>query len=95
MKKDLKMGAGIASAVALMLGASAPAQAADEPKEDAKSVKCVGGNSCKAKSECATADTSCAAQNSCKGKGWVTTKSEAACKKAGGHVATDKDKVGM
>ena len=94
MKKDLKIGAGIASAVALMLGASAPAHA-EENKSSGKSMKCIGGNSCKGKSACASASSSCAGENSCKGKGWVTMKSEKECTKAGGHVATDKDKAGM
>jgi uncharacterized membrane protein len=88
-KSDLKLGAGIASAVALMLGATVPASA-DDAKET-KSVKCMGGNSCKGKSACATADTSCAGQNSCKGKGWITMKSADECTKAGGHIASKKE----
>lgn len=45
--------------------------------------KCIGGNSCKGSSACATATTSCAGQNSCKGQGWVKmTKEE--CDAAGG-----------
>ena len=45
--------------------------------------KCIGGNSCKGTSACATATTSCAGQNSCKGQGWVkSTKAE--CDDAGG-----------
>jgi uncharacterized membrane protein len=48
-----------------------------------KSGKCVGGNSCKGQSACATATTGCAGQNSCKSHGWVkTTKQE--CDAAGG-----------
>jgi hypothetical protein len=45
--------------------------------------KCIGINSCKGTSACATATTSCAGQNSCKGEGWVkATKAE--CKEKGG-----------
>jgi len=45
--------------------------------------KCIGGNSCKGASACATATTGCAGQNSCKGQGWVkTTKAE--CDEKGG-----------
>jgi len=48
-----------------------------------KAGKCIGGNSCKGTSACATATTSCAGQNSCKGHGWVKmTKSD--CDAAGG-----------
>jgi len=46
--------------------------------------KCVGGNSCKGQSACATASTSCAGQNACQGQGWTeTTKAE--CEEAGGE----------
>jgi len=53
---------------AAMLFSSAPlvAVAADTAK-----IKCEGGNSCKGKSECATATNGCAGQNGCKGKGYV------------------------
>jgi hypothetical protein len=44
---------------------------------------CVGANSCKGTSACATANSSCKGQNSCKGQGWTeTTKAE--CDEAGG-----------
>jgi hypothetical protein len=79
-------GALIASAVAgLLLGGQAFAAEPAGSGEAAK-VKCVGGNECKAKSACGTADSSCAGQNSCKGKGWIMT-SEADCKAKGGKVA--------
>jgi uncharacterized membrane protein len=87
MKTELKTGAAIASAIALLLG-SAPAHAADKPKDGAK-VKCVGGNSCKGKSECSTADNSCSGQNGCKAKGWTMADAKA-CKKAGGKVEEEK-----
>ena len=45
----------------------------------------MGGNECKGKGACGSADHSCAGQNSCKGKGWVMT-SEADCKAKGGKV---------
>jgi uncharacterized membrane protein len=45
-------------------GVSAPAIAAGK-------VKCEGVNSCKGKSECATATNECSGQNSCKGKGFL------------------------
>ena len=48
-----------------------------------KAAKCVGGNSCKGTSACATATSSCAGQNSCKGQGWVKS-TKADCEKNGG-----------
>jgi hypothetical protein len=79
-------GALIASAVAgLLFGGQALAAEPAGGGEAAK-VKCVGGNECKGKSACGTAESSCAGQNSCKGKGWIMT-SEADCKAKGGKVA--------
>jgi len=48
-------------------------------------VKCVGGNACKGKSECATAASGCKGSNSCKGKGWIHA-TKADCEKAGGKA---------
>jgi len=47
--------------------------------------KCVGGNSCKGTSACATATTACAGQNSCKGQGWVKA-TKADCEANGGTI---------
>ena len=45
--------------------------------------KCVGANSCKGHSDCATATSSCKGQNACKGQGFVAlTKAE--CDSKGG-----------
>ena len=53
---------------------------ADEAK-----VECMGVNSCKGTSACATANSSCKGQNACKGQGWVElTKAE--CEAQGGTV---------
>jgi hypothetical protein len=49
-------------------------------------VKCVGGNSCKGQSECATAASGCKGQNSCKGKGWITTSNAQQCQQLGGKA---------
>jgi hypothetical protein len=49
----------------------------------AKAGKCMGINSCKGQSACATASSSCAGQNSCKGQGWVK-KTKEECDSAGG-----------
>jgi hypothetical protein len=47
-------------------------------------VKCVGGNSCKGQSECATAASACKGRNACKGKGFITTSSTQQCEQRGG-----------
>jgi hypothetical protein len=57
---------------------------------DSAKVKCDGGNSCKGKSECATATNACAGQNSCKGRGYVVMqKSDCAAAQAANR-ADDK-----
>jgi hypothetical protein len=75
-------GAAIAVAAAglFMSQAVVPAAAADEA-----TVHCTGVNSCKGKSECATAKNGCKGQNSCKGEGWLPL-SEKACRAKGGVV---------
>ena len=85
MNKQLR-GALIATAVAGLFLAG-HAQAADTAggSGEAAKVKCMGGNDCKGKGSCSTADHSCAGQNSCKGKGWIMT-SAADCQAKGGKV---------
>ncbi|RUR13738.1 hypothetical protein [Legionella sp. km772] len=77
---------------ALAVGAAAlfsiaPAMAADAATD--AQVKCIGGNACKGKSMCKTADNACKGQNSCKGKGMAEMSADD-CTKAGGKVADDK-----
>jgi hypothetical protein len=85
MLNHLKSGVALASAAAALfsMGAalSTPAQAADDA-----GVHCTGVNSCKGTAECKSAKNDCKGQNSCKGMGWVSKKSEAECKAAGGSV---------
>lgn len=85
MVKGTIRGTAIAAAVASLctMGVAAVGHAADAPK---KSVKCAGGNACKAKSDCHTAQNTCSGQNACKGKGWTTEPSKQACEKKGGKV---------
>ena len=54
---------------------------------DTKEVKvqCAGVNSCKGKSDCATATSACHGQNACKGQGWVKM-TEKQCVEKGGKV---------
>jgi len=76
-------GAIVATMVGLMF-AGQPVFAQDGSSQPS-TVKCVGGNSCKGQSACATASNSCKGQNSCKGKGWITTTS-AECTQKGGQI---------
>lgn len=65
--------------IAVPLTANAGAHESAEPAEG----KCVGGNSCKGQSACATANTSCKGQNACKGQGYTESTKED-CEAAGG-----------
>jgi hypothetical protein len=71
-------------------------KADDAPKTPKKTVKCMGGNTCKGKGACGSADGShtCAGQNECKGKGWIMTVTEKECTDAGGKVVPPKGKKG-
>jgi len=83
MNKVKVSGAILAAAVGLIF-ASQPIFADDSAGQSAN-VKCVGGNSCKGQSACATSSNSCKGQNSCKGKGWITTTSTE-CTHKGGQI---------
>jgi len=84
MTRRQVFGAAVAMAAAGLISNGAfgadqkePGTKAEAPK---KSVKCVGGNACKGKSECGVAGAhSCHTQNACKGKGWVMVSSEKEC----------------
>jgi uncharacterized membrane protein len=85
MKQISRSGAAIAvAAVSLaLITQAAPASAAmGKPGK----VKCLGINSCKAKSDCMTPKNSCKAMNECKGQGWLFKDSEAECTKDGGKI---------
>jgi len=72
-------GFALAAAAATML-ATAPMGAVHAGADKGK---CVGGNSCKGLSDCATATSSCKGQNSCKGQGFLSM-TKADCEEAGG-----------
>jgi hypothetical protein len=87
MKTSVVSGAAIATAaITLAIGGltSSPASA-----KAAKTVMCMGINSCKGQSACKSANNACKGQNSCKGQGWLPAKSEAACVSKGGTVASN------
>jgi hypothetical protein len=76
-------GAALAAAAAgLFLAGTVGGSAAD--KTEAK-VQCAGVNSCKGKSDCATATSDCHGQNACKGQGWLKM-TEKQCLEKGGKV---------
>ena len=82
---DRKKGAVLAAAAAaLFVVAPIVANAGAHEGATEATGQCVGGNSCKGQSACATASTGCKGQNACKGQGFTkTTKAE--CDKAGGE----------
>jgi hypothetical protein len=96
MNRRQVLGASVAIAAATLLVGRATfadeTKAADTKKPAAK-VKCQGGNSCKGKGACGSADgkQSCAGKNECKGKGWVMT-SSADCAKNHGTVVPEEKK---
>ena len=76
-------GAALAVAAAgLFLSGTTGVVAADT--KEAK-VQCAGVNSCKGKSDCATATSACHGQNGCKGQGWMKM-TEKQCLEKGGKV---------
>jgi hypothetical protein len=83
IKKDNCKGAILAAAAAALFIASPVAVYAASHSEAAPTGHCVGANSCKGTSACATANSSCKGQNSCKGQGFTET-TKAACDEAGG-----------
>jgi len=100
MKTNIASGATLAvAAIALAIGglSATPASA----KKAAKTVMCMGINSCKGTSACKTAsnackgqslcqsaNSGCKGQNACKGKGYVMTPSAKECVAAGGKPDT-------
>lgn len=80
-----KSGAAIAATVAALFVSGAVVAPTVAHAGDA-GVKCMGINSCKGHSECATATSSCKGQNACKGQGWEKKASKEECEAAGGKV---------
>lgn len=83
--KNRRNGALLAAAAAALFVTMPTVVSAADAAEAAESTgHCVGANSCKGQSACATANSSCKGQNSCKGSGFtVTTKAE--CDAASGE----------
>ncbi len=98
MNRRQVLGASVALAAAtILVGRTGFASGDDKgdmkkPAAAKKTVKCLGGNDCKGKGECASADGKhgCAGSNDCKGKGWVMVSSADECAKAGGKVEPKK-----
>jgi hypothetical protein len=83
MEKLKITGALLATAVGVLF-TTQPLFADNSQQDQATQVKCVGGNSCKGQSECASKANSCKGQNACKGKGYITTASTQQCLQRGG-----------
>jgi hypothetical protein len=83
MNKVKITGALLATAVGVLF-TTQPLLAENSQQSQSATVKCVGANSCKGQSECASKANSCKGQNSCKGKGWITTSSTQQCEQRGG-----------
>lgn len=82
-KKENCKGAILAATAAALFLTLPVAANAGAHEEGEATGHCVGANSCKGTSACATANSSCKGQNSCKGQGFTeTTKAE--CDEAGG-----------
>ena len=85
MNRRQMFGAVAAVAAAGMFSASYSSAAdskpmGETPKAEKKTIKCMGGNACKGKSECGVAGAhTCHTRNACKGKGWVMVASEKEC----------------
>ena len=89
MKQTMKSGALLAAAAAAMaLSGSVGAATATVSAGDM--VHCAGINSCKGKSDCATAENSCKGKNACKGHGFVGTKASECLSKGGKIIDLDK-----
>lgn len=73
----------LASAVGVLF-TTQPLFADNSQQSQTTHVKCVGGNSCKGQSECASRANSCKGQNACKGKGFITTSTTQQCQERGG-----------
>jgi len=95
MNRRQVFGAAVAVAAAGLLAngvyAADQKAPAEKPAAAKKTVKCMGGNACKGKSECGVAGAhSCHTQNACKGKGWVMVASEKECEDLKAKAAEPK-----
>lgn len=84
MNKATKLA--LAASAAALFSSAAVTTFATSAHAGESTVKCMGINSCKGTSKCATAESACAGQNSCKGHGWLPTKSAEECSAKGGTV---------
>ncbi len=80
----------VASAVALLFVTGAVSARADQ-SAGTDQVKCIGGNSCKGKSACKSAQNDCKGKNACKGQGFIQTSAQD-CKDKGGTAASTDNK---
>jgi hypothetical protein len=91
MNRKTLTGAILATAVGAMF-LTTPAFAQDSSSGSSQAtVKCIGGNSCKAQSSCKGASNSCKGKNGCKGQGFTMTSSVEECTSKGGHPEESKN----
>ena len=84
MSKSLTLGGiALATVAAGLFAMNTPAVAG--MSNSGATVKCMGVNACKGKSDCKTANTACNGKNGCKGQGYVKM-SKHACEAIGGKV---------
>jgi uncharacterized membrane protein len=87
---NLKEGARIAAAAALILAGAGCASEDDKDPTgaSANALVCHGGNECSGMSECAggPGGSDCAGMNECKGMGWSYVETEEECTEAGGTI---------
>ena len=90
---DIKKGATVASAVALLLGGAGCTNDTSESEPESlgrneSGLRCAGINDCKGTSECAGPDgeNDCQGMNECKGEGGVSVHSEEECTSKDGTI---------
>ena len=91
-KRDLAKGAALAGSVALLLlGACGSDDEGTNVGMQSAELKCLGGNACKAMSEChgGPSMNMCQGMNECKGMGWAYVEDEQECTDLGGTVKQD------
>jgi len=87
-------GAALASSVALLIlaGCGSDDKKSDETGQSQGELRCLGGNECKALSDCSggPGGSECKGLNECKGQGWSYVDTEAECVEAGGTPQTEE-----
>ena len=78
-----RVGQSLAVTAAALLSACA---STDTQVSSSEKVECLGANSCRGHSACATANSACKGKNDCKGQGYLLISAEQ-CAEKGGTIA--------